>query len=227
MSIKVETYDTDSAKKLSLEKLLAIFTGFHAKKTYVKKLAPNDNSKNQPYFGAHLTDLPFIPTGDIQTSLSVSNKTSDPKRQIKYQAKVKLSWIDAEGNAYPASNAKLIYYPQYPEVRFSGFLKGSKVNISRWMSPKKDGRALGRWLILGVAEDKTIYSYLASPESSLSNQLAKTSFIERTNIFSEIDIQQLDRSTDSRTALVAKLLKINGMKLLKPLCPTVREINVC
>ena len=211
MSIKVETYDTDSAKKLSLEKLLAIFTGFHAKKTYVKKLAPNDNSKNQPYFGAHLTDLPFIPTGDIQSSLSISNKTSDLKRQIKYQANVNLSWIDAEGNVYPAPNAKLIYYPQYPEVRFSGFLQGSKVNVSRWMSPQKDGRALGRWLILGVAEDKTVYSYLVSPESSLSNQLEKTSFIKRTNIFSEIDIQQLDRSTDSRTALVAKLLEINGM----------------
>jgi hypothetical protein len=211
MPIKVGTYDTDSAKQISLKKLLAIFTSFHVKKVYVKKLAPNDNSKNQPYFGAHLTDLSFIPTNDIQASFSGSNKTTDPKRQVKYQANLKLSWVDAEGKAYPASSAKLIYYPQYPEVRFSGFLQGSKVDISRWMLPQKEGRSLGRWLILGVSEDKTVYSYLASPESMLSNELENISFTKTTSIFGEIDIQQPGTSTDTRANLIAKLLEIHEM----------------
>jgi len=211
MSIKIGTYDTDNAKQLSLEKLLAIFSELQAKNIYVKKLAPNDNSKNQPYFGAHLTDLPFIPTGDIQTSLSASNKTKDIKRQIKYQANMKLTWIDANGETYPAPNAKLIYYPQYPEVRFSGFLQGSKVNASRLMSPDKDGRSLGRWLILGVASDETVYTYLVSPESALSKELENTALIETSTIFGEIDIQNKGVSTDTRTALINKLLEIHEM----------------
>lgn len=211
MSIKTVTYDSDNAKQLSLKKLVVIFSGLQAKNIYVKKLAPNDNSKNQPYFGAHLTDLPFIPTGDIQTSLSTSNKTKDTKRKIKYQASMKLTWVDAYGKIYPAPNAKLIYYPQYPEVRLSGFLQGSNVDISRWMSPDKEGRALGRWLILGVASDKTVYSYLASPESALSKELENTQFIETTTIFGEVDIQNKGVSTNTRTALINKLLEIHEM----------------
>lgn len=211
MSIKIGTYDTDQANQLSLETLLKIFVSLKANKIYVKKLAPNDNSKNQSYFGAHLTDLPFIPTGDIQTSLSESNKTKDINRQIKYQANMKLAWVDSGGNTYPAPNAKLIYYPQYPEVRFSGFLQGSKVNASRVMSPDKDGRALGRWLILGVVSDKTVYSYLVSPESALSKELESIALIEASTIFGEIDIQNKGISTDTRTALISKLLEIHDI----------------
>lgn len=203
------TYDTASARQASLEKITDILTGLGSRNIYIKKLAPNDNSKNQPYFGAHLTDLPFIPTGDIQTSLSTSQKTSDPKRQIKYQASVRLTWVDADGTLFPAPNAKLIYYPQYPEVRFSGFLQGSKVKASRWMSPDKDGRTLGRWLILGVAEDETVYSYLVTPECALSNELESTALIETTNIFGEIDIRHKGVPTDTRAALIEKLLEIH------------------
>ena len=205
------TYDSGTAKEITLASILDLLSGFGATKIYVKKLAPNDNSKNQPYFGAHLTDLPFIPTGDIQSSKSESNKTADPKRQIKYQAPVNLIWFDAEGNLYPAANAKLIYYPQYPEVRFSGFLRGSNVNASRWMSPQKDGRSLGRWLILGVAPEGAVYSYLVTPECALSKELQATRFIEATNIFGEIDTQHKGITTDTRNALLGKLLEIHQM----------------
>jgi hypothetical protein len=207
----IGTYDCGNSKQISLDTVVGIMTSFGATKIYIKKLAPNDNSKNQPYFGAHLTDLPFIPTGDIQASLSTSNKTSDAKRQIKYQAQVKLIWIDATGNLYPAPNAKLIYYPQYPEVRFSGFLQGSKVKASRWMSPQKEGRALGRWLILGIADDETVYSYLATPESALSNELGKTILIKTTNVFGQLDIQHKGIPKDTRSALLDKLLEVHEM----------------
>ena len=69
------TYDTPSSKVISLEKVTKILLDLGVSQIYVKKLAANDNSKNQPYFGGHLTDLPFLPTGEIAASPSDSGKT--------------------------------------------------------------------------------------------------------------------------------------------------------
>ncbi len=212
MAPKQGTYDTNSAKELSVEAVTALLQNLDCSQIYVKKLAPNDNSKNQPYFGGHLTDLPFIPTGELVASASVSNKTAGAaKRKIKYQTQLDLSWVDADGAVYPAPHSKLIYYPQYPEVRFSGFLRGSKVNASEWMSPDKQGRSEGRWLILGVTQDESIFAYLATPESRLSHELADTNFIEVSNIFWQIDIDHSAPKVSTRDALVRKLLEIHHM----------------
>ena len=205
------TYDTKAAQVLSLETLTHRLYDLEATDIYVKKLAPNDNSKNQPYFGGHLTDLPFIPTGDIVASDSSSKKTSNSKRQIKYQASLTLLWIDAEGTLYPAPHAKLIYYPQYPEVRFSGFLRGSKVDASKWMSPDKQGRSEDRWLILGVAKDESIFAYLATPGSNLAKELAKTDYIEVSKIFWRLDTAHTAPKTSLRNALIQKLLEIHNL----------------
>lgn len=207
--MKPSTYDTDISKNASLKDIVAIFTKIGVKSIYVKKLAPNDNSKNQPYFGPHLTDLSFLPTGEIEISQSTSAKTSDPKRRIKYQVQVDMTWVDAQGNLYPADNSKLIYYPQYPEVRFSGFLKGSSVNLSRWMDVKKEGRALGRWLILGV-RDKKVYGYIVTPESLLTKELENTDLTPITGIFQKLEIHS-KATQDTRLALFEKLLEIHQM----------------
>ena len=205
------TYDTQLAKEITLADITDILHGSGASEIYVKKLAPNDNSKNQPYFGGHLTDLPFIPSGEIEASESVSKKTTDPKRKIKYQTTLDLSWIDAEGAVYKAPHSKLIYYPQYPEVRFSGFLRGSKAKLSKWMSPDKQGRSEGRWLILGVSKDKSIYAYLATPESNLSKELEDTYMIEVSKIFCKLDVTNKAAGLSTRDALIAKLLEIHNM----------------
>lgn len=211
MAEKEGTFDSADAKEITLKKLLSILAGLGAKKVFVKKLAPNDNSKNQPYFGAHLTDLPFIPSGELVPSVSTSGKTADPKRKIKYFSPLKFSWVGPDGRTYEAPHAKLIYYPQYPEVRFSGFLSGSGVSAGRWMDPKKQGRSEGRWLVLGVDLDKNIHAYLVTPESNLSKELAATSFTEISSIFGEIHIGQSAPIASTKDALTAKLLEIHQM----------------
>jgi len=203
------TFDTRASKQLSLDAITRIMQGLGAANVYVKKLAPNDNSKNQPYFGSHLIDLPFIPTGEVVASTSESNKTSDPKRKIKYQASLKLSWVDAEGKTYAAPHAKLIYYPQYPEVRLSGFLLGSKVIASKWMAPEKQGRSQGRWLILGVTKDERIYAYLVTPECNLSRELASADYIEISKILWQLDVLHTAPKVSTRDALLQKLLEIH------------------
>ena len=203
------TFDTPSSKELSLDNITRIMMGLGASNIYAKKLSPNDNSKNQAYFGGHLTDLPFIPTGEIVASVSDSKKTSSYKTKIKYQASLNLSWVDANGLIYEAPNSKLIYYPQYPEVRFSGFLRGSKVDASKWMLPDKKGRSKGRWLILGVTKDKSIFAYLVTPECNLSNELASADYTKISKVFWQLNIPPVASNLSTRDILIRKLLEIH------------------
>lgn len=205
------TFDTQAAIDVSLDKMLAIMHDKGAEEIFVKKLAPNDNSKNQPYFGYHLSELAFLPTGEVIPSESTSTKTTDPKRKIKYQTQIPLTWVDAHGEAFPAPNAKLIYYPQYPEVRFSGFLSGSKVKAGEWMDPKKQGRSEGRWLILGVSSTKEVFAYLVVPHSALSRELDNTEKLQITGVFSQLDLPEQTRKKSSREALIEKMAEIHHM----------------
>ncbi len=204
-----ETYDSDLSRNSSLKRIVEIMQHYGAGSIYVKKLAPNDNSKNQPYFGGHLTDLPFIPTGEMVASESQSKKPN--KRKIKFTTSLNFAWLDANGNKYPAPNAKLIYYPQYPEVRFSGFLKGSKVKLSRWMCPTKQGLSEGRWLILGVSADNTVYGFLVTPESNLASELENTNLIEISQVFKKLEIRNRLSNRSTRDLLFDKLLEIHQM----------------
>ena len=165
----------------------------------------------------------FIPSGTVKASESKSKKNTTKDVSIKYQASINLKWVDSYQNIYPAPHAKLIYYPQYPEVRFSGFLLGSQVNLARWMDPNKDGRAQGRWLILAIANNETVYGYIASPESNLARELEEKISLKTNAVFSEIDLQNFSEIRDTKTAILKKFSEIhdagwiNGQKLGKDL----------
>jgi len=137
VSDKPAIYDIASSASLSLTGLLSIYSSLGVSRIIFKLLSPNDNSKNQPYLAGHITDIGFLPTGEISASISSSGKISNPKRKIKYTAPLDLSWISSEGTIYPAPKAKVIYYPQYPEVRLSGFIAGCKFDMGGWMDPAK------------------------------------------------------------------------------------------
>ena len=212
MEKSICTYDVPSAKSANLDRILQHFKGYGVKDIYIKKLSPNDNSKNQAYFGSHLSDLAFIPTGNITASKSRSEKRDlkdGSNRKIKYQADIDFSWMDSDGKLYSAPNAKLIYYPQYPEVRFSGFLHGSSVNLSRWMDPKKEGRSEGRWLILGILND-SIYAYLVTPESYMSEELQHVPLIEITSVFSVLGTSSIELRSN-KIYLLRELNRISNL----------------
>ncbi len=213
MAANIGTFDSNTSREITLSKLLSIMESLGANRTYVKKLAPNDNSKNQPYFGGHLTDLAFIPSGELIPSNSTSAKTKDPKRQIKYTSELDFTWVDAQKGTYKAPHAKLIYYPQYPEVRFSGFLKGSRVSAGEWMDPYKKGRNEGRWLILGIHPDKKIFGYLATPECNLSKELETTCTLDIGSVFGQLDMSLTATATkqSSKDALIEKLHQIHKL----------------
>jgi hypothetical protein len=103
---------------MNLERLKSLYSDNGCLKIYVKRLAPNDNSKNQVYLGGSFDILNILPISEISTDSS-----GDWERE-RFKAKLKFSWIAEDGNLYSAPNSQLILYPKYPEVRFSGFLLG-------------------------------------------------------------------------------------------------------
>ena len=112
---------------MTLNRLLEIFSDKHCKKVYVKKLSPNDNSKNQIYLAESFDVLNIFPSGKI-----ITDKDGERKK-VTLKSKLDFYWIDEAGISNAAPHAQLILYPDYPEVRFSGFLKGSKKSSVRFI----------------------------------------------------------------------------------------------
>ncbi len=210
MTKKYPIYDTESARNITVTQLVQILNNLGCEKVIYKKLAPNDNYKNQPYFGSHLTDLPFLPTNKIIATKTTSKKKGTDNFSTKFTAEFSLVWVDATGNQYLAPNAKLIYYPQYPEVRFSGFLLGSSVDCKKWMDPKRQGRTEGRVLVLGISQvQKRTFAFLATPDSRISNEIDSVPSFELTKIFQELRIFEKTEHLSPREQLLTQLREIH------------------
>ena len=203
MSVKPAVYDTNQSHDLSLDTLISIYREKCVDRVIFKLLSPNDNSKNQPYIAGHFTDIGYIPTKELVASPSTSRKTRDPKRQIKFTADLDYQWLSSEGIAYPAPTAKLIYYPQFPEVRLSGFLKGCPIDMGGWMDPSKKGRAEGRVIFWGIRRDGAIFAYLATPTSRLAKELQDTEFIALSSVLRELPYTRTEsaRAIDAESAV--------------------------
>lgn len=186
-------YETSQAKELSLDTLLKIFGTLDVRRLFFKKLASNDNSKNQVYLAGHFTDLGFIPTGELIPSNSTSTKTTNPKRKIKFTADLNFAWVSSDGTTYPAPTAKLIYYPQFPEVRLSGFLLRCKFDMAGWMDPAKKGRSPGRVLFFGVKDDGQVFAYLAVPDSRIAKEIDDFETLEISGILGEVPDDHFDQ----------------------------------
>ena len=209
MCIKISIYDSIISKDLSINSLVEIFKKNNVTRIYYKLLSPNDNSKNQPYMAGHITDLGFLPTGNITESTSVSLKTNDPKRKIKYLIDLDFSWISSEGKIYPAPDAKLIYYPQYPEVRLSGFVSKCGFDMGGWMDPLKKGRSQGRVLFFGITKSKKILAYLAVPESRIAKEIIDFPAIEITSVLKELNTEGKAKAASSKELLLHELKRIH------------------
>ena len=129
---------------MNLTQLKTLFVQAGGVTLYAKPLAENDNSKNQVYFGPGFQALNLFPNAGIVPD-------SSPKNPI-FKAKLHFGWLLPKGQIGNAPGAQLILYPQYPEVRFSGFLKGCKVAPSDLMA----SRIKGRILFIGVTPDRRI-----------------------------------------------------------------------
>lgn len=161
------------ANESPLEYVSRVMRRLGARRVVFKLLANNDNSKQQIYFGSDFDVLRLIPHGDL-----VGEPTKD--KGLMYKASLKLSWIDigSDSPPAPAPGAQLIFYPRYPEVRMSGFLRGSALAPSKLMQPPtSEERALRgqsqRCLVLGICGDDTVLAYSGVWDGKLARDANK------------------------------------------------------
>lgn len=190
---------------MNLKKLIKIYSDKGCTNVYVKTLAANDNSKNQVYFGGNFEVLNILPFKEI-----TSVDAGDWKRD-RFKTKLDYYWLTDDGNISHAPDSQLILYPKYPEVRFSGFLKGSKNAPSDLMA----NRIEQRLLFIGVDPDGKIIGYVTAPDSELANEFNKQKGLETSGIFKVITIQNKGIQKDTKDQLLKELQRIHKLGWIK------------
>lgn len=186
---------------MNLDSLLRIFSDNGCQKVYVKRLSANDNSKNQIYLAGSFDVLNILPSGDV------TDDTEGIRKRKTLKSKVDFYWLNNEGVVSFAPNAQLILYPDYPEVRFSGFLKGSKNAPSEILTSRIDGRIL----FLGVNNKKKIYGFVVEPQTELANEFSSLKNLETHGVFSVITIINSKIIKDSKSILLKELKRIHNL----------------
>jgi hypothetical protein len=184
---------------MNLARLREVFRDQGADKIYVKRLAANDNSKNQVYLGGSFELLNIFPVSEVN---AVS--AGDWKRD-RVSSDVNYSWITEEGGIEPAPNTKLILYPKYPEVRLSGFLKGCRNAPSELMRNRIENRLLfladnGRGRMIG---------FVTAPDSGLADEFNNLGLEPEEGVFMILPV--VDRESDSRQDLLREMLRIYNL----------------
>jgi hypothetical protein len=185
----------------SLSNLISAMQEAGAKRFYAKRLAPNDNSKNQVYLGGGFDALNIIPHGDIETDFS--EKAGSVRRRDK--ASVEFYWIDSQGT-WRAPNAQLILYPKYPEVRMSGFLQKA-VNAPKGLMASRDE---GRVMFFGVSPEGRVYGYVDAHDSDLVAELDAQGEFPAEGVFSNITRLATSASRDPYEILLETFRNVHG-----------------
>ena len=194
---------------LSLEELQKLFRRLGATKLVAKPLAENDNSKQQIYLGGNYDVLNVLPFGEVTTD--------NTAKLANFKAKLDLSWISPEGGAEVAPHSQLILYPDYPEVRLSGFLMGCKSAPSKNMQPipKENRRPKNSWdgrvLFFGTTSDRKVFAYLALEHSAVSKEfdaLRITKELNKSGVLYEVPLGVV---IDTKQSLLDALSDIKNL----------------
>jgi hypothetical protein len=181
---------------MQLSRLIALMRSKGCHTIYIKSLASNDNRKQQVYFGGNFSAINLIPFRDI---------IADPGKPHIFKAALDFSWLSEDGALHEAPNAQLILYPQYPEVRFSGFLSGCNNAPSELMNEKL--RLAGRILFLGIHPNGTVIGYLCHPDSDIAREVNARVNLPRKGVFQELGFDE--HPGDNEKELLSKLRMIH------------------
>lgn len=166
---------------------------------YAKPLAENDNSKNQIYFGPDFQALNLFPNTGIFPDRSPKNAT--------FKAKLNFGWLLSTAAVADAPGAQLILYPQYPEVRFSGFLRGCRAAPSDLLT----ARLPGRILFLGVTADRRVLGFVVCAKSEIAVEFRDLGLLPDLGVFVELDLPTKATLQDSRSSLLFELTRIHRL----------------
>jgi len=185
-----------------LEVLLRILGEMGCRRVYVKRLAVNDNPKHQVYFGGGFHALNVMPYGEVLSG--------GVEGRARFKAAVDFWWLDEEGKPSPAPGAQLILYPQYPEVRFSGFLKGSLEAPVDIMASREARRVL----VFGVTEGDRVFGWAGSSSSAVArglDELERLGSLRATGVFQEVPLEPTRGGRQVEVALLIELGRIHRL----------------
>ncbi|MFZ1807671.1 MAG: MvaI/BcnI family restriction endonuclease [Cyclobacteriaceae bacterium] len=183
---------------MNLIKLKSLFIKNGCDEIYVKSLSPNDNSKNQVYLAGNWEMLNVFPISEI-----IIEEAGDWEKE-RFKAKIDFNWITNEGEIVPAPYAQLILYPKYPEIRFSGFLKGCKASPSELMTQ----RLQDRLLFISVDRKGRVLGFVTHPESDLSKEFDEQENLREYGVFKVIELPQ---AANNRSILLDELNRIHNL----------------
>ena len=179
---------------------------------FFKILSKNNNDKQQIYIATDMSRIGFLPTEKTEATRSRSSK-KNPKGSAIFRTNMPLYWLNPDCNLFPAPKTKLIYYPQYPEVRVSGFLDNCECAPTELLSITRRGGEQGRVLFLGVTRDRRVVGHVVAPESALANEIKEFKDIASHGCLKEILFREY---IDSRKVLISELARIHRMGWLDP-----------
>lgn len=142
---------------------------------YAKLLAENDNRKNQVYLGRDFSAVQVLPNLGVVIDAEHHN----------FKAACQFFWLDDDGNLNGAPHAQMILYPDYPEVRLSGLLRG----VSNPPSELMAARIPGRLLFLGVREDGATIGYVCTGGSALARAVSEIPGKAEVGVFLQLPLQ--------------------------------------
>ena len=184
----------------TVEHLLHRMHTLGATRFYVKKLSPNDNSKNQVYLGGHFSVLHVLPHGPIASD---AQATPNSKRE---RAKASLRWYWMTEHACElAPNTQLVLYPKYPEVRLSGFLTGCRIAPKEVMTVRDEGRLL----FFGIAQDGRILAFACAANTPIAREIDSKTLSPHVGVLIELFVQGQD---NSRAQLLEALARVHSMR---------------
>lgn len=155
--------------EINLATVFSLLKDNGATELVCKVLPRNANSKNQVYLAPDLSQLGKIPSGEVTLHESTSGKGGGV--EAVFRSALDFYWVRKDGRASHAPEAKLIFYPQYPEVRFSGFLRGCSDAPSSLYDKSKRGQETGRILVLGVGAGTKVMGITLPPESPAAREI--------------------------------------------------------
>lgn len=178
----------------TLSNLIQMFADKGVTRLYLKILAKNNNKKQQIYFGTSFSALTMLPTLGVFPDPNGENPI--------FKAKLNFWWMMGSGELHSAPGSQLIFYPQYPEVRFSGFLDGCHNGPSELLD--ETTCVAGRLLFLGVHPDGRIIGAVLPHTHPIRQEIEHTKHINKIRIFYELPV-----AGDTRKELLERLKTIH------------------
>jgi len=203
---KVTYNELDHQSLTSLKQLGELLAKHNCNKILIKKLAKNNNDKNQVYFHHDASILNSV--------FDLTFHSRPASRSLKKGGKIKgsliseavfnsFSWLSIDGNLYGVDRCKGILYLQYPEVRLSGFKSWSGVMpASMSVNFVKSNPNLARYLAIGATpEGKAIAVMIVDFSNEFYDEFQCLSFIGESKICRLHEIPQGDASARLKSLL--------------------------